>query len=73
MSDYYSNRIREELEGKNKATHQYVRRMSRLLGEYIDQFTTVPDHRTTKEILSRVPKCCMPGWKPKKDEPTRTS
>ena len=33
--------------------------------EFIDIFTTVPDHRTTKEILSRVPKCCMPGWKPK--------
>ena len=26
--------------------------------EYIDEHTTVPDTRTTDEILSRVPKCC---------------
>ena len=27
--------------------------------EFIDIFTTVPDHRTTKEILSREPKCVV--------------
>jgi len=26
-------------------------------GEYIDGFTTVPDKRTTKQVLSRLPKC----------------
>lgn len=26
-------------------------------GNYIDQFTTVPDTRTTKQVLSRLPKC----------------
>ena len=34
--------------------------------EYIDEFTTGADPRTTDEILSRKPKCCMPGWKPQK-------
>lgn len=28
-------------------------------GEFVDQFTTVIDHRTTEEILSREPKCCV--------------
>lgn len=26
-------------------------------GEYIDEFTTVPDTRPTKQVLSRLPKC----------------
>ena len=39
-----------------------------LLGNrfFIDEFTTIKDPRTTDEILSRKPKCCMPGWKPQK-------
>lgn len=26
--------------------------------EFIDIFTTVPDHRTTDQVLAREPKCC---------------
>ncbi|KKM70874.1 hypothetical protein LCGC14_1436340 [marine sediment metagenome] len=42
-----------------------------LLGnrEYIDEFTTGADPRTTDEILSRKPLCCMPGWKPPERKP----
>lgn len=53
-----SLRIQENLEGKNYDADEYVRRMTRLTGEYIDQFTTVPDRRTPEEVLSRKPKCC---------------
>lgn len=40
-------------------TRDELNRLQRKLGnrEYIDPFTTVPDNRTTDEILSRVPKC----------------
>ena len=37
---------------------EYSWEMTALTGEYIDQFTTVPDLRTTDEILSRVPNFC---------------
>ena len=42
--------VREELDAK-----------MRLMGnhEFIDIFTTVPDPRTTDEILAKVPKCCI--------------
>lgn len=53
-----SLRIREKLEGKIRDADEYVRTMTELTGEYIDQFTTVPDPRTTDEILAREPKCC---------------
>ncbi len=53
-----SLRTQENLQGKNTATDEYVRKMTELTGDYTDQFTTVPDPRTTDEILSRVPKCC---------------
>lgn len=33
--------------------------MTAKTGEYIDQFTTVPDLRTTDEILAREPKCVV--------------
>jgi hypothetical protein len=52
-------RIGNKLSGHNDAERDYVQRMTKETGEYIDQFTTVPDHRTTEEILSRVPKCCV--------------
>jgi len=45
--------------GYDGGAEEYSRRMTRLTGEFIDQFTTVPDLRTTKQILSRVPKCCI--------------
>lgn len=32
---------------------------SRKLGEYIDEFTTVVDTRTTDEIMAREPKCVV--------------
>ncbi len=38
--------------------------------EFIDIFTTVPDYRTTDEILSRIPKCCI-GHKPKPTKPLK--
>lgn len=47
---------------------EYSRAMTAKTGEYIDQFTTVPDLRTTEEKLSRVPKCCLPGWKQKNEK-----
>jgi len=54
-----SNRIRENLDGKNNAAHDYVYSMTKLTGEYIDEHTTVKDNRTAAEITSRVPKCCI--------------
>ena len=54
-----SLRIREHLNGHNANADEYVREMTERTGEYIDQFTTVPDPRTTDEILDRVPKCCI--------------
>lgn len=58
LGDEMSQRIRENLDGKNDAAHDYVRRMTKLTGEHIDQFTTVKDNRTAEEVMSRVPKCC---------------
>ena len=52
-----SLRIRENIQGHNAAAEEYVREMTELTGEYIDQFTTVPDYRHTK-LPSLVPKCC---------------
>lgn len=54
-----SLRIRENLNGYNDEARDYVREMTEKTGEYIDQFTVVPDLRTTDEILSRQPKCCI--------------
>jgi len=54
--------------GYDGGAEEYSRKMTKLMGEFIDQFTTVPDLRTTKQILSRVPKCCMP--KEQKNEET---
>ena len=59
-------RAREKRGGS--CSDEYVKEMTELTGEYIDQFTTVPDLRTTDEILSRVPKCCI-GHKPKPSKP----
>lgn len=56
-------REREERLSIRDELNQKMKKLDKL--EYIDEFTTVPDTRTTKQILSRVPKCCMPGWKPK--------
>ena len=47
-------RTRDDSDGR-----KYSQEMTYLTGEYIDQFTTVPDLRTTEEILSQVPKCCV--------------
>ncbi|KKM77862.1 hypothetical protein LCGC14_1365770 [marine sediment metagenome] len=47
-----SERIRERLE-RLEPLHRIVN------GEYVDEFTTVIDNRTAKEILSRLPKCCQ--------------
>ena len=46
-----SQRTRERLDRK-EPLYRIVN------GEFIDGFTTVPDNRTTEEILSRKPKCC---------------
>ena len=49
------------------AAREYVRDMSKRTGQYIDQFTTVPDPRTpmqkVDDAMARKPKCCQPGWK----------
>ncbi len=37
--------MREAFDG----AHEYIDRMSRLTGEYIDAYTHVPDYRTAKE------------------------
>ncbi|KKM25497.1 hypothetical protein LCGC14_1594380 [marine sediment metagenome] len=36
---------------------------------FIDEFMDIKDPRTTDEILSRKPQCCMPGWKPPESKP----
>ena len=38
--------------------------------EFIDEHTTVPDHRSTAEILAREPKCCI-GRKPPPSKPLK--
>lgn len=58
------HRAKEKCMSGITAADEYVAEMTRLTGEYIDQFTTVPDLRTIDEILSRIPKCCI-GHKPK--------
>ncbi len=34
-------------------------RQAHKTGEYIDQFTTVPDNRTTEQVFSQLPACLM--------------
>ena len=63
-------RTRENLNGHNDAARDYVREKTELTGEYIDQFTTVPDNRTIDEILNRVPKCCI-GHTPQPSKPLK--
>lgn len=53
--------VRDELNAKMDRTGN---------NEFIDIFTTVPDPRTTDEILARVPKCCI-GHKPKPLKPMK--
>ena len=54
-----SQRTRENL-SENRIDERIERfRKAQQTGEYIDQFTTAKDNRTTDEILSRVPKCCI--------------
>ena len=67
LGDEMSNKSIDERCGFDNGADEYVERMSKLTGEYIDQFTTVKDTRTTDKILSRVPKCCR-----KPDEPSPT-
>ena len=68
-----SLRIRENLDGKNDVARDYVRRMTKKTGEYIDQFTTVKDTRPTDEILSREPKCVVAHRmkQEQKDDPSK--
>lgn len=54
-----SLRIREKLQGKTRDADEYVETMTHRTGEYIDQYTTVKDHRTTEQILAREPKCVV--------------
>lgn len=54
-----SQRIREKLDGSLNNIQDYKDWKRRQTGEYVDQFTTVPDNRTTEEILSQKPKCVM--------------
>lgn len=51
-----TNRIRTR---DDSGGREYSQEMTARTGEYIDQFTTVPDHRTTEEILAREPKCVV--------------
>ena len=51
-----TNRVRDENDSEGR---RYSREMTAKAGEYIDQFTTVPDLRTTAEILGREPKCVI--------------
>ena len=59
------------------AAGEYTRAMSELTGQYIDQFTVVPDSRTTiqklDEAMARKPKCCQPGYVPVKYKPQKPS
>jgi len=54
------NRIDENLSGHNDAARDYVRLKSKQTGEYIDQFCTVPDNRTTEEVLDQLSRFCTP-------------
>jgi hypothetical protein len=54
-----SERIRENLSSRRNAARDYKILRTQQTGEYIDQFTTVPDSRTVEEVLSRRPKCCQ--------------
>lgn len=65
-----SQRIQENLSGHNNAAKDYVQSMTKKTGEYIDQFTTIHDFRTTDEILAKAPKCCI-GHKPKPLKPLK--
>lgn len=56
-----THRIRTENASDGR---EYSREMTTKLGEYIDQFTIVPDLRTTDEILAREPGCCVGHKKP---------
>ena len=51
-----NQRIDENIKGE-LPSKEYSNYMTKLTGEYIDEFTTVIDRRTTEEILSREPKC----------------
>lgn len=43
--------------GFDNGADEYVARMTELTGEFIDQFTAVPDFRLPAKLRSLVPKC----------------
>lgn len=56
-----SLRIAENLSGHNDAANDYVRLKSRQTGEFIDQFTVVPDNRTAEEVVDQIKRFCKPS------------
>lgn len=55
-----SQRIDENLSGHNDAARDYVRLKTKQTGEYIDQFTTVPDNRSAEEVVDQLLRFCTP-------------
>ena len=61
-----SLRIRENLSPERQDVKHDLAMLTQLVGEYIDEFTTIDLSPYLAEIFARRPKCMIPGWKPEK-------